>query len=152
MGSSKALCIQLYNCIAWFIMTKYNKRTEKINFQWTENPSKSILLSGRRNFVSVKADFLFAEISPYSRVSPKIKSVFIWEKPSPVNRDLGNDEQGSRLTGPTFSHINVILLSGISIKTIFTRAHLFWEPIFFIFVYIFLVADWSIFYQSIRTP
>ena len=28
----------------------------------------------------------------------------------PVNRDLGNDEQGSRLIGMTFSHINAILL------------------------------------------
>ena len=44
------------------------------------------------------------------RVSPKIKSVFIREKPGPVNRDLGNDEQEFRLTGLTFSHIKAILL------------------------------------------
>ena len=38
-------------------------------------------------------------------------------------------------------------LSGISIKTIFTRAraHILGADIFLFFVYIFLVADWSMF-------
>ena len=66
----------------------------------------------------------FTEILSCSRVSPKKKSLFIWEKASPVNRDLGNDEQGSRLTGPTFSHINAtLLLSPLNMADFVFDAH-----------------------------